>query len=337
MTTLWSKAGPQGDVVISSRTRLARNYEGYAFAPRLKESEAYDLMKMTLDAFVEGGRDFRYLEMRALSDRERGVLMERHLISPELMGNPSAAVLLSTDETRSIMMNEEDHLRIQCILPGLQLRESYKSAAQMARTVEAKHAFAFDDRLGYLTCCPTNVGTGMRASVMVRLPALTLSGQIKGILDSIGKMGLTVRGIYGEGSEALGCVYQISNQVTLGSSEEDILQAVDSVVQQIVEKEREARVAWQVQPPLNLKDRLMRSYGVLRYACQYSFQEFMKLLSDVWLAADLGWISIPREKLLEAMIESQPSSLQAKANQNMSPEERDLYRARAMQEILTNE
>lgn len=191
------------------------------------------------------------------------------------------------------MMNEEDHLRIQCILPGLQLRESYKSAAQMARTVEAKHAFAFDDRLGYLTCCPTNVGTGMRASVMVRLPALTLSGQIKGILDSIGKMGLTVRGIYGEGSEALGCVYQISNQVTLGSSEEDILQAVDSVVQQIVEKEREARVAWQVQPPLNLKDRLMRSYGVLRYACQYSFQEFMKLLSDVWLAADLGWISIP--------------------------------------------
>ena len=157
-----------------------------------------------MDAFVEGGRDFRYLEMRALSDRERGVLMERHLISPELMGNPSAAVLLSTDETRSIMMNEEDHLRIQCILPGLQLRESYKSAAQMARTVEAKHAFAFDDRLGYLTCCPTNVGTGMRASVMVRLPALTLSGQIKGILDSIGKMGLTVRGIYGEGSEALG-------------------------------------------------------------------------------------------------------------------------------------
>lgn len=324
-------------MVISSRTRLARNYEGYAFAPRLKESEAYDLMKMTLDAFVEGGQDFRYLEMRALSDRERGVLMERHLISPELVSNQSAAVLLSADETRSIMMNEEDHLRIQCILPGLQLRESYKSASQMARTIEAKHAFAFDDRLGYLTCCPTNVGTGMRASVMVRLPALTLSGQIKGILDSIGKMGLTVRGIYGEGSEALGCIYQISNQVTLGSSEEDILQAVDSVVQQIVEKEREARVAWQVQPPLNLKDRLMRSYGVLRYACQYSFQEFMKLLSDVWLAADLGWISIPREKLLEAMIESQPSSLQARANQNMSPEERDLYRARAMQEILTND
>ncbi len=337
MTTLWNKCGPQGDVVISSRTRLARNYEGYAFAPRLKESEAYDLMKMTLDAFVEGGQDFRYLEMRALSDRERGVLMERHLISPELVSNQSAAVLLSADETRSIMMNEEDHLRIQCILPGLQLRESYKSASQMARTIEAKHAFAFDDRLGYLTCCPTNVGTGMRASVMVRLPALTLSGQIKGILDSIGKMGLTVRGIYGEGSEALGCIYQISNQVTLGSSEEDILQAVDSVVQQIVEKEREARVAWQVQPPLNLKDRLMRSYGVLRYACQYSFQEFMKLLSDVWLAADLGWISIPREKLLEAMIESQPSSLQARANQNMSPEERDLYRARAMQEILTND
>ncbi len=337
MTTLWSKGGPQGDVVISSRTRLARNYEGYAFAPRLKESEAYDLMKMTLDAFVEGGQDFRYLEMRALSDRERGVLMERHLISPELVGNQSAAVLLSGDETRSIMMNEEDHLRIQCILPGLQLRESYKSASQMARTIERKHAFAFDSRLGYLTCCPTNVGTGMRASVMVRLPALTLSGQIKGILDSIGKMGLTVRGIYGEGSEALGCIYQISNQVTLGSSEEDILQAVDSVVQQIVEKEREARVAWQVQPPLNLKDRLMRSYGVLRYACQYSFQEFMKLLSDVWLAADLGWISIPREKLLKAMIESQPSSLQERANQNMSPEERDLYRARAMQEILTND
>ena len=262
------------------------------------------------------------------------MLMERHLISLQLRKNDSAAVLLSADETRSIMMNEEDHLRIQCILPGLRLRDSYKTALDMARTIESKHAFAFDDRLGYLTCCPTNVGTGMRVSVMVRLPALTMNGQIKGILDSIGKMGLTVRGIYGEGSEALGGIYQISNQVTLGSSEEDLLQAVESVVEQIVAKEREARSAWQLQEPIQVKDRLLRSYGVLRYAAQYSFQEFMKLLSDVWLASDLGWLPIPGEKLLQALIESQPASLQARANQAMRRAERDIYRAQSMQELL---
>ena len=334
MGKLWSKSGPQGDVVLSTRTRLARNYEGWNFAPTMKENDAYELMKQTLDAFVESQENFRYLEMRALSDMERSELMERHVISPELMSNASAAVLLSEDETRSIMMNEEDHLRIQCILPGLGVRESYKSAQQMAQTIETKYPFAFDKKLGYLTCCPTNVGTGLRISVMVRLPALTLSGQIKGILDSIGKMGLTVRGIYGEGSEALGSIYQISNQVTLGASEEDLLQAVDSVVQQIVEREREAKVAWQIQAPIELKDRLMRSCGILRYACQYSFQEFMKLLSDAWLAADLGWLSIPREKLLEALIASQPASLQQRAKQHMNPQERDMYRAQTMQEIL---
>jgi len=331
---LWTKAGPQGDVVISSRTRLARNFAGYPFAPCLKEGEAYDLMQKTLHAFVEGGQDFRYLEMRALSEQDRAVLMERHLISLQLRKNNAAAVLLSSDETRSIMMNEEDHLRIQCILPGMRLRDSFKAALDMERTIEKKHAFAFDDRLGYLTCCPTNVGTGMRVSVMVRLPALTMNGQIKGILDSIGKMGLTVRGIYGEGSEALGGIYQISNQVTLGSSEEDILQAVESVVEQIVAKEREARSAWQLQEPIQVKDRLLRSYGVLRYAAQYSFQEFMKLLSDVWLAADLGWLPIPGEKLLQALIESQPASLQARANQAMRRAERDIYRAQSMQELL---
>jgi protein arginine kinase len=331
---LWNKTGPQGDVAVSSRVRLARNFADTPFPHMMKEEQSFDLMKKTLDAFVNAPEDFHYLEMRSLDENERAVLMERHLISPELTSNAAAAVLLSSDETRSIMMNEEDHLRIQCILPGLQLRESYHSARQMAATIEKKSVFAFDGRLGYLTCCPTNVGTGMRASVMVRLPALTLSGQIKGILDSIGKMGLTVRGIYGEGSEALGSIYQISNQVTLGTSEEDILQAVESVVQQIMEKEREARVAWQIQPPVALKDRLMRSYGVLRYAYQYSFQEFMRLLSDVWLAADLGWISIPRETLLKAMIESQPASLQKLASQSMSSDERDLYRARTMQEIL---
>ncbi len=334
MPTLWNKAGPQGDVVISSRTRLARNFKGYAFGPCMKEKDAFELMKMTLDAFVDDSRDFQYLEMRSLSERDRGVLMERHLISRELTQNDASAVLLSKDETRSVMMNEEDHLRVQCLLPGLQLRDSYRTASQMTQAIEKKHPFAFDEKLGYLTCCPTNVGTGMRVSVMVRLPALTISGQIKGILDSISKMGLTVRGLYGEGSEALGCIYQISNQVTLGSSEEDILQAVDSVVQQIVEKEREARVAWQVKPPIQLRDRLMRSFGVMMYAYQYSFQEFMKLLGDIWLAADMGWVALPREKLLELMLEAQPFSLQRRANQNMGPEERDLFRARTVQEIL---
>jgi len=332
---LWTKCGPQGDVVISSRVRLARNFKGEAFPPRMKEERAFELMKMTLDAFVENSADFRYLEMRSLDTNGRQVLVERHLISPDLAARDNAAVLLSQDEQRSIMMNEEDHLRIQCILPGLALRDAYRSARGLAHTIEAKHPFAFDEKLGYLTCCPTNVGTGMRASVMVRLPALTYAGQIKGVLDAIGKMGLTVRGMYGEGSEAIGGIYQISNQVTLGSSEEDILQAVESVVSQIVEKEREARVAWQVKPPIELKDKLMRAYGVMRYACRYSFQEFMELLSDVWLAADLGWISLPREALLKAMIEAQPASLQKAANQSMEPAERDLYRARSMQDLLS--
>lgn len=334
--TLWQEIGPEHDVVLTSRVRLARNYPDLPFPSRANIEQSKEVISRTLQAFKETGDNLRYLELVSLDELTQRQLVEHHVISFDLMRNAAqAAVLLSQDETVSIMMNEEDDLRIQALLPGLQLEAAAQKALELAKQVERAQPLSYDKRLGYLTCCPTNLGTAMRASVMVRLPGLTLSGRIKGVLDSVAKMGLTVRGLYGEGSEAIGSIYQISNQVTLGVSEEDILQSVQSVAAQVIDAERQARAALTQSRKVELEDRLLRSYGILSQARLLSSKEFMERLSDVWLAQDLGYLpNLPPQSLLQVMIEAQPASIQRQAGHNLSDGERDERRAQLVRKTL---
>ena len=225
--TGWMDAhGEHSDIVMATRVRLARNLTGYCFPIASKEDEALAVDKMVVGALLdhESGEDYSYSRMADLSSLERGVLVEKHLVSPQLV-NPDqhGAVLLSSDEAISVMINEEDHIRIQCIYPGLQLDEAFKQADTVDNILEKELPYAFDEEFGYLTSCPSNTGTGMRASVMMHLPALTITKQIERVIPAISRLGMVVRGSYGEGSKALGNVYQVSNQVTLGKTEVEIM------------------------------------------------------------------------------------------------------------------
>ncbi|RKJ19482.1 ATP--guanido phosphotransferase, partial [Butyricicoccus sp. 1XD8-22] len=230
------------------------------------------------------------LEIDDLKGLEKRVLVEKHLISPRLAEHAThGAVLLSDQEDISIMINEEDHIRIQCLFPGLQISEALERANVIDNILEERIDYAFDEKLGYLTSCPTNVGTGLRASVMVHLPALILTHQMNRIIPAINQLGLVVRGIYGEGSEALGNIFQISNQITLGKSEEDIIGDLISVVQQIVAQERAAREALVKTSSIQLENKVFRSYGILANSRIIETKEASECLSDVRLGIDTGY------------------------------------------------
>jgi protein arginine kinase len=243
----WMKGtGPDSDIVISSRVRIARNLDSYPFPMLATNQQSKDVLDQTAsvleDEELSTVSNFTLLELAAMNDLQKRVLVEKHLISPALANESrNGAVILSDNESVSIMVNEEDHLRIQCLYAGFQIREAWDLANQIDDIFETKLDYAFDERKGYLTSCPTNVGTGIRASVMLHLPALVLTQQINRILSAITQVGLAVRGLYGEGSEALGNLFQISNQITLGQSEDEIIDNLYSVVRQIIEHERAAR------------------------------------------------------------------------------------------------
>jgi protein arginine kinase len=279
------------------------------------------------------------VRMKDLTDLEKRVLVEKHLISPMLAEESRyGAVLLSKDESVSIMINEEDHIRIQVLFPGLQLEKAWQLANQIDDWLEKHLTFAFDDQHGYLTSCPTNVGTGIRASVMVHLPALAMTQQLSRLLPAITQVGLAVRGIYGEGSEALGQLYQVSNQVTLGQSEEEILSNLQGVVRQIIEHEHVARRRLQEVSPIQLEDRVHRSYGILSHSRIIDSKEAMKRLSDVRLGIDLGLIhGVSANVMNELMVMTQPGFLQQYAGQHLNAEQRDIRRARLIRERLAIE
>lgn len=266
-------------------------------------------------------------------------MVEKHLISPHLAeDSPFGACLLSENEEISIMINEEDHIRIQCLFPGFQLTEALKAANELDDWIEEHVIYAFDEKLGYLTSCPTNVGTGMRASVMMHLPALVLTQQMNRIIPAVNQLGLVVRGTYGEGSEALGNIFQISNQMTLGKSEEDIVEDLKSVVQQLITQERMARETLVKTLNIQLEDRVFRSYGILANSRVIDSKEAAQCLSDVRLGIDLGYIkNISRNILNELMILTQPGFLQQYAGGVLRPEERDVRRAALIRERLKME
>ena len=334
----WMKEeGPDSDIVLSSRVRLARNFRDYEFPTVFTQQEGtaiLNLMKEKLSG-SPGSDNLELLEMAALQPLDKRVLVEKHLISPNLAESPYGGCLLSEDEKISIMVNEEDHLRIQCLLPGLQLTGVLDKANAVDDWIEGQVDYAFDEEHGYLTSCPTNVGTGLRASVMMHLPGLALTRQLNQIVPAMSKLGLVVRGIYGEGSEALGNIYQISNQITLGKTEQEIVNDLTSVVQQIIAQERSAREALVKTSHIQLEDRICRSCGTLRNARIIETKEAATCISDVRLGIDIGFLKeIPKTILNELMIVTQPGFLQKYAGGPLRPYERDVRRASMIRERL---
>ena len=331
--------GPDSDIVLSSRIRLARNLKDYHFPIIQTDEEAKQITNVFKEKFlnqkVKSFGNFELLKMNELQPIQRRVLVEKHLISPNLAGTEFGACLLSESEHISIMLNEEDHVRIQCLFSGLQLSKAWQSANKMDTWIEEAVEYAFDESLGYITSCPTNVGTGLRASVMMHLPALVLTKRMNRIIQAIQQLGLVVRGIYGEGSEALGNIFQVSNQITLGKSEEDIIADLESVVHQLIQQERVARELIMKNSSIELEDKVYRSYGVLANSRLIQSAEAATCLSDMRLGIDLGYIeNISRNILTELMVLTQPGILQQYAGGSLSAEERDYRRATLIRERL---
>ncbi|RIX47924.1 protein arginine kinase [Paenibacillus nanensis] len=332
--------GPDSDVVISSRVRVARNLRNQPFPMLATSQQAAEVLNRLTEVSRSGKLDaygrFDTILLSDLSELDKRVLVEKHLISPNLANESrGGAVILSENEAVSIMINEEDHLRIQCLYPGFQIGKAWTLASGIDDIFEDAADYAFDEKRGYLTTCPTNVGTGIRASVMMHLPALVLTQQINRILSAVTQVGLAVRGLYGEGSEALGNLFQISNQVTLGQSEDEIIENLHGVARQIIEHERAARKRLLEESRIRIEDRVNRSFGILSHAAIMDSKEAAQRLSDVRLGADLGLLKeVTPNVLNELLVMTQPGFLQQTFNEKMSPEQRDIRRAELIRDRL---
>lgn len=335
-----STPGPDGDVVLSSRIRLARNLAEIPFPYLASDSQTTAVAEQVQAASQALAGEFgkmTYYRMQELPAINRQALVEKYLISPMLAKEAhNSAVLLREDEGVSIMVNEEDHIRIQCLLPGLQLEEALQEANQYDELLDQQLDYAYDERWGYLTVCPTNVGTGLRASVMLHLPALAITKQLNRVLSAIAQVGLAVRGIYGEGSETTGNLVQISNQITLGQSAEEIVNNLFGVTKQIAAQEKQIRQVLLNEDRDRTADRVNRSFGVLSHARLLSSQEAMQLMSDVRLGVDLGLLEEVQGNLLkELMVLQRPANLQLFTNHALDTLDRDRERARLFRRKLT--
>jgi protein arginine kinase len=306
---MWmNECDAHSDVVLSSRVRLARNVKDVVFPALMEDAQRERMCDAARDALA--GSAYSLIRMGDLSKIDQLMLVERHLISPDLMCSPYGAVLCSKDEQAAVMVNEEDHLRIQAFAPSLHLKDAQRKAFEIHGELEKTLDFAFDDALGFLTACPTNTGTGMRVSVMLHLPALTISRNIQSIVHAIGQFGLTMRGIYGEGTAAQGCIYQLSNQVTLGIMEEEIVSNIENAAQRLIEQERKVRAELFTNRTL-MEDRVYRAYGTMLYARRISIEEFMRLFSDVKLGVSAGVIDqVDQAALHTLLVELQPAGIQ---------------------------
>lgn len=337
-----SRSGNESDIVISTRVRIARNLVHQPFPMLATNQQSEEVLQLLQDVLkderLQSYGALHPVLLSELEDLDKRILVEKHLISPNLAGESrKGAVFISEDESLSIMVNEEDHLRIQCLYPGFQVQEAWERASGVDDIFETHVDYAFDANRGYLTSCPTNVGTGLRASVMMHLPALAITQQINRILSAVSQVGLTVRGIYGEGSEAMGNLFQISNQITLGQSESEIIENLVGVVMQIIEHEKNARAKLMAESRLRVTDRVMRSYGILSHAAIIDSKEAAQRLSDVRLGVDVGLIDdVSAEVLNELNVMTQPGFLQKLFGENLSPAERDMYRAKLIREKVGN-
>ena len=331
--------GKESDIVISSRIRLARNLQGYSFPHLLSHEQAMQLVEkiasVMANAPAEEANKFEMLYMKYLSPLDRQVLVEKHLISPQQAESEAGALLLSKEEDLAIMINEEDHLRIQCLLPGLQLAEAFAAANRVDDLLEEKLDIAYDNQFGYITACPTNLGTGLRASVMLHLPALVLTKQADELFAAVNKVGMTVRGLYGEGTKSSGNMFQLSNQVTLGLAEEEVISRLNKVAMQVIEQEREARLWLQKQNDKALADGIWRAYGILANARIMSAGEMMERCSQVRLGIDMGILAnLDAATITRIMVGTQPAFVQKRSNQELDAQSRDWQRAQMIRELL---
>lgn len=333
----YTESGNEGDVVLSSRIRLARNIKGIPFPQKSDETNQEKVLNLCKSAAEQCGIHLSFIDINSMKDYEKQAIAECHLISPQMMDDSiKRGVFLNDDSSVSILVNEEDHLRIQCMEPGFNIQKCFKAANEVDDAFEKVLDFAFDSKLGYLTCCPTNIGTGMRASVMVHLPALTMSGSINSIIDSLGQLGMTVRGIFGEGSKATGNIYQISNQVTIGETEENIIERFEQIITEVIDKEREMRRRIYKSDKYGIMDKLMRSFGELTNAVILSSSEAMSRLSDVRFAVELGIIkNVTYQSISTAIYSVLPANI-VKNHNTTDAAERDLKRAEIVREILLN-
>lgn len=331
--------GAEVDVVVSSRIRLARNLADFPFTNRASAMQKGELEALIRERLGKGGGlDLTYLPIHTLTSLDREFLRERQLISREHVGAEGPrGVAFEPRETRSIMVNEEDHLRLQVLRSGFVLDEAWEDIDKLDDLVEERVSYAFSEEFGYLTACPTNVGTGMRASVMLHLPALHYTKQLEKVFRALQKINLAVRGLYGEGTRASGDFYQISNQVTLGKGETQILKEIREVIPQIITYERLARETLVRETKSLIEDKVARAYGTLRSATMMSSEETMELLSTVRLGIHLKLIDgLSMSSVNEMFLQSQPAHLQRRRGGLLQDDERNVARAAFLREKLAN-
>jgi protein arginine kinase len=338
-------SGPESDIVISSRVRLARNLANYPFIARATDADRAEIgqtLRTRIEALHAEGKfagQMVYLDVSALEEVDRQFLVERQLISREHADSQGArAVVIDQCEQVSVMINEEDHLRLQVMKSGLDLDSAWQQITVLDDLIEAHLTYAYNDRFGYLTACPTNVGTGIRVSVMVHLPALVITRQIDKVFRSLQKINLAVRGLYGEGSQAMGDFYQISNQITLGLSEEELIKKVADVVPVLIDYERQARDFLIRESQETLHDRVSRAYGILRTAQTITSEETMHLLSSLRMGVNLGLIEnvgIPTVNKL--FIHTQPAHLQKLTGMELDSSDRNIERAAYLRRHLSSD
>ena len=331
-------------IVISSRIRLARNFDGLLFTNRNDTSaleKVNAISRGLLQPLKEAdGHQYSNISLEQLSQSERAVLVEKHLMSPALEEKlPYRNLVVSDDASIVIMVNEEDHLRIQAVAPGLDLEQCLAQANEVDDLLESREEVAFREDLGYLSSCPTNLGTGLRASVMLHLPALVMTKQASRVISAATQLGLAVRGLYGEGTEAAGNLFQVSNQLTLGPKEEEIIANLNGVVQHMVHHERQARLRLLEQAEDSLADRVWRAYGVMCHARSMKGEEALRLLSDVSLGVDLGIVTgVEKAVLHSLLVKTRPGFLHSLAGkETMTAQERAVLRAEVIRHTLAQE
>ncbi len=339
-------SGPSSDIVLSTRVRLARNLQGHAFGPRSRVNDREAVLSLVRTAVEKSS----YLsgatlwELANVLPRTQRILLERRLVSNDLLGGEKkvpprgAAVLLSAKDPMSVMVNEEDHLRLQSLLSGLRLQDAWGLVDRLDEELGQELPLAYHHEFGFLTSCPTNVGTGLRASVLMHLPGLVLTKEIGQVLKGLNQVGLTFRGLYGEGSEVVGNFFQVSNQTTLGKTEEDLVDHLDQLVRQVIQYEEKARHHLLKEAAAVTEDKIWRAYGLLRYARALSFEELINLLSGVRLGSSLKLLPKLRVYTLnKIMIYSQTAHLEQAAGRDLPPPECDAHRASFVRRILARE
>ena len=328
--------GKDSDIVISSRIRLARNLKDYPFPTKFSNEQAGMVLE-TIKNIVPGiGYGLKYMQLKDIDELTRGELVEKHLISPEFLKNKKTdkAIIINEEENICIMLNEEDHIRLQLFSSGLELENLKNLAVELDDKIDNLLNYAISKKYGYLTSCPTNVGTGLRASVMVHLPALTMTGNINKILNIVNGFGMKIRGVYGEGSHSQADVYQISNNQTLGITENDIIKNLKVIIEKIIEQERMAR-KYLAKKSIELEDSVYRAYGILTSAKKISTEETQKLLSLVKLGNDLGIVKeLNDTKVSKLILYTKPANLQKYLGKKLDGYDRDVNRPKVIKQII---